>query len=245
MSIAWSHDDTKLASSSHEYTAQIWDVRKQRQVTLHSHSNKVSSVAWSHDNTRVASAAYDCTVKVWDLTGQCLATLRGWDSPVFSVVWSHDDRRLAAASTLHTVKIWNPTGVCLADFEITCTLNHLQFAKSSSQYLHTQLGILDLHPLLVSSATSAADTSAEHGTRTPRCLGYSLNPEGTWVTSKGQNILWLPSEYRPSPYCMDSIHVYNREGKTVRDHPVAVRENTVAIGCASGRVVIIQFSEIK
>ncbi|XTI94017.1 nwd1 protein [Cenococcum geophilum] len=51
--------------------------------------------------------------------------------------------------------------------------------------------------------------------------GYSLSSDGIWTTWDSKNLLWLPTEYRP--------------GRS------AVSASTVAIGCASGRVLIFKF----
>ncbi|EXL63646.1 hypothetical protein FOPG_20081 [Fusarium oxysporum f. sp. conglutinans race 2 54008] len=44
----------------------------------------------------------------------------------------------------------------------------------------------------------------------------------TWVTTAGTDLLWLPAE--------------------CRDGTAAVSGNSVAIGCRSGRVVLLEFS---
>ncbi|KAK1762844.1 quinon protein alcohol dehydrogenase-like superfamily [Phialemonium atrogriseum] len=59
-------------------------------------------------------------------------------------------------------------------------------------------------------------------TRQPRRQGYGVSPDGTWILRDEENILWLPPEYRPG--C------------------VGVAGSTVAIGCPSGRVLILGFA---
>ncbi|KAK4245554.1 hypothetical protein C7999DRAFT_34042 [Corynascus novoguineensis] len=73
LSVAWSHDTTRLASASYDKTVKIWDSATGECVsTLEGHSDSVWSVAWSHDATRLASASRDETVKIWDpATGEC------------------------------------------------------------------------------------------------------------------------------------------------------------------------------
>jgi hypothetical protein len=31
----------------------------------------------------------------------------------------------------------------------------------------------------------------------PQCLGVGIDSKSMWITHSGQNMLWLPSEYRP------------------------------------------------
>lgn len=88
-SVAWSHDSTRLASASDDYTVKIWDPATGQCVSmLEGHSNSVNSVAWSKDPSRLASASFDSTVKIWDpVTGQCVSTLEGHSDLVNSVAW--------------------------------------------------------------------------------------------------------------------------------------------------------------
>jgi WD40 repeat protein len=65
----------------------------------------------------------------------------------------------------------------------------------------------------------ALDQSYLLSIQTPDWLGYCLYVDRSWITWNGKKILWLPPEYRPA--CS------------------MVRQQTVAIGCASGRVLLI------
>jgi hypothetical protein len=63
-----------------------------------------------------------------------------------------------------------------------------------------------------------------------RQCGYSLSPDKSWITGNGHKTLSLPSEYRPS---VSAIWRSVPPSTMVR----------VAIGCGSGRVIVIGFSE--
>ncbi|KAK4183915.1 hypothetical protein QBC35DRAFT_392814, partial [Podospora australis] len=52
--------------------------------------------------------------------------------------------------------------------------------------------------------------------------GYGLRQDKSWIICNGNNVLWLPPEYRP--ICS------------------AVQELMICIGCSSGRVITIGFS---
>ena len=109
ISVAFSHDSSKLASASYDKTVKVWDVSSGTCVqTLEGHSSAVRSVVFSHDSSKLASASDDNTVKVWDVnSGRCLKTLEGHSGSVMSVAFSHDSSKLASASWDKTVKVWD------------------------------------------------------------------------------------------------------------------------------------------
>jgi WD40 repeat protein len=108
-SVAFSPDNSRLASASSDLMVKIWDARSgQETFTLKGHTSSVQGVAWSPDGTRLASASYDKTLKVWDTgTGQEALTLKGHTNVVNGVAWSPDGTRLASASNDGTVKVWD------------------------------------------------------------------------------------------------------------------------------------------
>ena len=183
--------------------------------TLEGHSNWVNSVAFSHDSKHLASASYDKTVKLWDTaTGSCLQTLEGHSSWVNSVAFSHDSKHLASAWDDKTVKLWDTaTGSCFQTLTIGKILHSMSLDLIGS-YLHTEIGAIVLNaPLAQNTAQSEK----------PRYKGYGLSSDGIWITWNSDNLLWLPSEYRP---------LYS-----------AVATSTVAIGCRTGRVLIFNLAE--
>jgi NACHT domain/WD domain, G-beta repeat len=65
----------------------------------------------------------------------------------------------------------------------------------------------------------ALDQSSSLPIQTPNWSAYCLYADRSWITWNGKKVLWLPLEYRP--ICS------------------MVRQQTIAIGCASGRVLLI------
>jgi WD40 repeat protein len=217
--VAWSHDATRLASASLDHTVRIWDPATGQCVsTLEGHSGWVRSVAWSHDATRLASASVDHTVRIWDpATGQCVSTLEGHSRWVRSVAWSHNATRLAASYD-KTVKIWDSaTGRCVSTLNIQ--VYNLQFHESNSNFLHTNLGTFDLQTAAIATVFGLAPTDRS----SPIAVGYGLSSNRAWIMYQGENLLWLPSEYRPSSS--------------------AISGTVVSIGCSSGRILLFTFAD--
>ncbi|KAF2810837.1 uncharacterized protein BDZ99DRAFT_441433 [Mytilinidion resinicola] len=212
-SVAFSPDLVRLASASDDTTVKIWHAGSGECLqTLEGHSGPVMSVAFSPDSVRLASASFDNTVKIRDASsGECLQTLEGHSGWVMSVAFSPDLGRLASASCDKTVKIWDASsGECLQTLCIGIVLFNISF-DSESMDLHTNIGTIAFNraPHVKLSATDS---------QSPPCQRGALISDGAWITYDLENLVWLPSEYRPS--CS------------------AVSGKTIGIGVGSGRVLI-------
>jgi WD40 repeat protein len=181
------------------------------------HSGWVYSVAFSHDSARLASASADETVKIWDpSSGECLQTLEGHSGWVNSVAFSHDSARLASASADETVKIWDPSsGKCLQTLDVGKILYNISFDTTGS-CLHTNIGTI-----AVDASSASNTTPSVTDPQKPRYQGGALSSDGAWITYNSENLVWLPSEYRPS--CS------------------AVSGKTIGIGVESGKVWMCNF----
>jgi WD40 repeat protein len=206
-SVAFSHDSARLASASRDRTVKIWDAYSGACLqTLEGHSSYVSSVAFSHDSARLASASGDRTVKIWDASsGACLQTLEGHSSTVSSVAFSHDSARLASASWDSTVKIWDAySGACLQ------TLEGYSSTVSSANLVSI---LVSLHPDKIAIEPQQ-----------PVSQGAAISLNRTWVSNNAQDMVWLPTEYRPDrPECS------------------AMSGRCVGIGTGSGKVWFCRF----
>jgi WD40 repeat protein len=211
-SVIFSHDSTRLALASQDYTVKIWNASSGACQTLDGHSSWVNSVIFSHDSTRLASASYDTTVKIWNVSsGACLKTLDGHSNWVNSVIFSHDSIRLASASWDNKVKIWNASsGACLQTLAIEKTLYIISFDKAGS-YLHTEIGTIAINVPSASNTTPNITKPQD-----AQFQGLSLDSDKAWIKYNSEKVLWLPSEYRPS--CS------------------AVAAETLGIGVGSGKV---------
>ncbi|KAJ6016516.1 hypothetical protein N7540_011107 [Penicillium herquei] len=264
-SIAWSQDRSRLASGSRDKTIRVWDLATGQCVsTLKGHSGYISSIAWSQDRSRLASGScFDNIIKIWDppigqcksppkgwsgsvrlyalsrnesrlasslddntvciwnpAIGQCAFILEGHSDGVRSIAWSHDGRRLASGSSDNTVRIWDPaTGRCESTIHASSS-DFLQFDKINLNRLYTAIGTLDL-------SHAGPFTSKPHFSASlPEKYGYGLNDDHSWITYNGISLLWLPAEYRPTRHAF-----------------FATSGIILAIGCFSGRVTFLKFSE--
>jgi len=151
----------------------------------------------------------------WDA---CLLTLEGHSDGVNSVVFSHDSTMVASASDDKTVRIWNTeTGICKAVISLDTYAHVLSFTYDERGIV-TDIGVFALTGDLESSAEPPMSSRPSEVST----LGLR---DGTWVTTTGTDLLWLPTECRSGQ--------------------AAVSGRTVVIGCRSGRVVFLGFSGME
>lgn len=167
--------------------------------TLEGHSDSIWPVVFSPDGTRIASGSQDQTVRIWDAcNGGCLHTLQGHSDSISSVVFSPDGTSITSGSVDQTVQIWDAgNGACLQTLEEDFEASTLFDAW-------------------------AGTSNIQRTCEMPQHPTYGLNSYSTWITRNGQNVIWLPPEYRPSTFVLTS--------------------STMVIGCRSGRVLIFGFS---
>jgi WD40 repeat protein len=108
-SVAFSPDDTTLASGSKDKTIKIWDLSTcKERATLRGHTEYVQSVAFSPDGKSLVSGSGDKTIKVWDVTtGEQQGQFPGYES--CRVAFSPDGNTLAAGGSCGEIKLWDLT----------------------------------------------------------------------------------------------------------------------------------------
>jgi WD40 repeat protein len=185
---------------------------------LEGHFDEICSIAWSPDGSRLASESNDHTIRVWDsVSGKCISTLKGDSRSVVSIAWTPDGSWLTSGSMDRTVKVCDSA---TEKYTLTLEVNYpdrIKFDKANSSYLHADVGSFDFasaDPIVTLPGLSSA---------LQQPFGYSVNFHSHWITLKGENLLWLPLEYRPSSILTWSAYT-------------SFTTTTVAVGCSSGRV---------
>jgi WD40 repeat protein len=130
---------------------------------------------------------------VWDASsGACLQTLKGHSSSVYSVAFSHDSSKLVSASDDKTAKVWDASsGACLQTLNIGKALYILSFDPTSS-ILYSEIGSIAIHGPRASSEITIMESAH------PQYLDTGLSFDSTWIKYNNRNLLWIPSDYRPS-----------------------------------------------
>ncbi|KAI7762193.1 hypothetical protein LZL87_006588 [Fusarium oxysporum] len=216
-SVVFSHDSKKVASASRDEIIRIWDAETgECERELKGHSDWVNSVVFSHDSKKVASGSDDEMIRIWDAeTGKCERELKGHSRIVTSVVFSHDSKKVASASRDKTIRIWNAeTGECKEIVPLDGYARVSSF-PTDRRGIVTNRGVFALSG---GSLPHAEPAMLQQSSEAPMLACA----DGTWITTAGEDLLWLPPECRSGE--------------------VAVSGSTVVVGCQSGRVLVLGIS---
>ncbi|KAI6772979.1 hypothetical protein HG530_003937 [Fusarium avenaceum] len=221
-SVAFSADGQCLASGSDGRTAKIWDATTGKCLQTFEHNARVESVAFSADSRCLATGSQDGMITIWDTKEQTFKMIHEHASSITAVAFSVDSLYLASGSSNKEVEIWDlEQWMCLHRISACKTIYRLSFDLWTNSHLHTDIGTMvfdvpDPTPD-VKGVESIGTTALPGSDWSSDCIDIY----GEWVGRYGENILWLPLEYR-SQFS-------------------AIFKSTVALGCESGRVLIMRF----
>ncbi|KAK1236968.1 hypothetical protein MKX08_007916 [Trichoderma sp. CBMAI-0020] len=218
--VAFSHDSGLVASVSDD-ELRLWrtDTGDRVQVLDKKSGRNVgmTSVAFSHDSTFIASGSILGEIEILRVaTGAQVQTLRGRPNRVTSIAFSQDSTLLAAAARGGAVRLWRvDTGECLQNTHLGVKYRWFWPVNLSFSSDHSRI-LTEFGSIAIDSG-DAADTLVP-----ARFLGIGLRHDDSWITWNNHNILRLPAE--------------------LGARRSAISGSTVAIGCESGRVIMIGLS---
>lgn len=96
----FSHDGTKLATTSRDSTVIIYDTASFDVIhRLSDHAGAVAHATWSPDDTKLISCSHDHKARVWEVqSGQCILTIDHHHEPVTCAAWAPDGESFVTGS---------------------------------------------------------------------------------------------------------------------------------------------------
>lgn len=220
-SIAFSPDSELLAFGSYDHIVDIWDVSTgMLKLTIKPYTDAIKSIAFSPDSQLLAiSSKYDSCIEVWNLaTDTPKQIIRDYET-IQSIAFLPDGKLLSSGSS-DGIRFWDPMtgaleGTLNADFHAD---SNVDFSRDTL-YLAARLECLTAQDWCNSFLPGFLST-----------INKPSLHDDQWVTIRGQRVLWLPPDYRPT---LPMLY-----GPSVS----AIKDGAIALGCKNGRVHVITFS---
>ena len=116
IAVRFSPEGKRLASSSDDKTARLWDVVTGHcQQVLTGHTAQVYDLAFAPDGQRLVTAAFDGTARIWSVnTGTMQSELKDpFEGRVYAMraaAWSPDGNTIATGSLDGFIRLWTSQG---------------------------------------------------------------------------------------------------------------------------------------
>lgn len=117
--VAWSQDDSRLATGSYDLSIRLWNVAEMETAVgddaipaleLIGHSDWIFSLAFSPNAEQLASSSWDRTIRLWDLQADnpsnSVTVLKGHTGTIRNVAFSSDGSHIVSASDDYTLRTW-------------------------------------------------------------------------------------------------------------------------------------------
>jgi WD40 repeat protein len=106
--IAFSRDDSQLASASADHAVRVWSTGTYQMLRTLEHGGGVTGVAFAPSGRMVASAGRDHEARIWNVeNGKLLATLGSQEQSPLTVAFTNDGLRLVIGGADGLVRIFN------------------------------------------------------------------------------------------------------------------------------------------
>jgi WD40 repeat protein len=210
------------------------------ETQFETYTSSINALAHSHDSKLVTFGCYDISIYDMETGGYVTSLARRGDGDLSTIACSRDSRLIATGWTNNTIVIFNAeTGPIEQTFKVGARPYNVSFDVTSSHLL-TELGSIELAAPagFDSEGSSEGQTGYEAEPESREavmlCRGCGLSLVNSWITWNRNNALWLPPDYRP--YCLDA-------SSSGSSSEAPLTATMIAIGCLSGRVFVIGFSE--
>jgi hypothetical protein len=188
--VDFSPDGRRLATSSNDGLARIWDADSGEELHTLSHDYPVYAVAFTADGRLLATGSDDCTVRFWDAdSGERQLRTLSHDKPVFAVAFGPEGRLLATGGDDGTVRIWPAqSGKRLRTLRHDDGVRAVAF-RPDGRWLATGS---DDHTARIRDANSGEElhTFYHHG----KVNAVAFSPDGLWLaTGSGNEVRIWPA----------------------------------------------------
>lgn len=105
----FSHDGSRVLTSSYDHTARLWDVETGREITrLTGHVGYVLSAHFSRDGREIVTASDDHSVRIWNAAdGRQDGVLLGHTNLVGSADFNEDGKQVVSTSWDRSIRVWD------------------------------------------------------------------------------------------------------------------------------------------